>query len=509
MNGVSRNVVTRGSVQHGFAALLATALLWMGAHVVAQPVGWTQVAPILVTNNSTTAVTGYQLRMVLDTSTLAPNAADLRFGADSAGATLLDYWIESGAGTANTVVWVKLPALAASGTLTIFRFGGNPSAASASTVNVFDFVDQIANSSTNWVSGGASGAVANSQRGFSFTPKEDVLLTNFGMNVPNSSTRYVTLFNAATQAKVAQKQVTAVAGLYTSSYLSGTVEMPFWLTGGTQYVLTVYSGSSDAYFFGASTQINPKLTYGEMRYCNTCTQDTFPLNSVANFHYGYPDFLFRTKKALTPSPTYDLNALARVDVASFGPGAGAVTSNVGGISCRATCTAWVLNNATVTFTAAPDLGSSFLRWTGATCNEGATSSTCTTSVGNALALRAVFAKSVLNIDNSSAATAYDATTDGVILLRYLLGYRDAALTDNALGTVGSTPLRTSSEILLYLNVAQTLLDVDGDGQTLAMSDGVMILRGLLGLPAASIAAGAKRGSRSDDDIALWISALKP
>ena len=51
---------------------------------------------------------------------------------------------------------MKLPALAASGTLTIYMFSGKPSATSASTLNVFDYTDVTANSATNQVASGGS-----------------------------------------------------------------------------------------------------------------------------------------------------------------------------------------------------------------------------------------------------------------------------------------------------------------------------------------------------------------
>ena len=38
----------------------------------------------------------------------------------------------------------------------------------------------------------------------------------------------------------------------------------------------------------------------------------------------------------------------------------------------------------------------------------------------------------LDIDDSAPARKYDAASDGVLLLRYLLGYRDAALTGGAM-----------------------------------------------------------------------------
>ena len=43
--------------------------------------------------------------------------------------------------------------------------------------------------------------------------------------------------------------------------------------------------------------MSSKLTYGDMRYCNSCTENTFPTGFLSNYHYGYPDFQFRTKQA--------------------------------------------------------------------------------------------------------------------------------------------------------------------------------------------------------------------
>jgi hypothetical protein len=124
----------------------------------------------------------------------------------------------------------------------------------------------------------------------------------------------------------------------------------------------------------------------------------------------------------------------------------------------------------------------------------------------------VAAQSLLNVDNSSPNTIYDAPTDGTLIVRYLLGYRGAALTAGALG-VGSN-LRNAAQIEAYLADLAELFDVDGDGKTLPMTDGLMILRRML-MPtlstanAATITANAKNSSRSDADIVNAIDALKP
>lgn len=122
---------------------------------------------------------------------------------------------------------------------------------------------------------------------------------------------------------------------------------------------------------------------------------------------------------------------------------------------------------------------------------------------------------ILNIDNSAPSTTYDAATDGVLLVPYLLGYRGTALIANARGT--GVALRTATEIEAHIATNLALFDVDGDGQTLALTDGVMILRRLLNPAAltsnvaamAAITANAKRGALSDAAVVIAIDALKP
>ena len=287
--------------------MLSVSCLGFGAVPAhAQPVGWTQVRPIVVTENSGAPLSGYQLRMVVDTSAMAPGAADLRFGTDTAGTSILEHWIESGAGTANTVVWVKLASIAASAQTLVYQFSGNPAATDASSIDVFDYDSVVNNSATLQVANGGMGGVTDSQRGFRFQPNEDILLVSLGKREPNGTTRYITLFDAGSQGKLAQMQVSGPAAIY--SYRD--LQQPMWLNQGVQYVLSIYQGSSDGYYYGTSSQINPKLTYLDMRYCNNCTQDTFPTNELSNFHYGYPDFQFRTRQQVSVAPTWAYAALA-------------------------------------------------------------------------------------------------------------------------------------------------------------------------------------------------------
>lgn len=270
----------------------------------AQLPGWSHNQPILIKENSGTQVLNYQLSLIINTQTLMANGElltsgdDLRFTSTCDGGTNYNYWIESGLNTPTTKIWVKIDTLPAGGYKTIYMQYGSASATAQSAIIGTFFGPH---SATDSVSGGAAGGVTNSQRGIRFAANEDLLVTAFGKNEPNGTTRYVTLFDNATQAILRQEQISGPAAQYSYQNISS----PIWLTQGTQYVLEMYQGNTDGYYFGPNTtQIGQHLTYLDMRYCNGCDQNTFPQNYLNTIHYGYPDLWYFSKTNVNPEPTY-------------------------------------------------------------------------------------------------------------------------------------------------------------------------------------------------------------
>src|SRR5437764_900029 len=94
-----------------------------------------------------------------------------------------------------------------------------------------------------------------------------------------------------------------------------------------------------------------------------------------------------------------------------------------------------------------------------------------TSAGNFTTLA-----KVLDIDGNQG---FDALTDGMIILRYLSGETGAALTAGATGP-GATRIDPTL-VQTYLDLIHPQLDVDGDGQINAATDGLLIMRWLAGL----------------------------
>ncbi|HEV8537995.1 MAG TPA: DUF2341 domain-containing protein [Bacteroidota bacterium] len=299
-----------------WAAAFAAVILCFGVpeSSLAQPPGWLYSKRAVITETSGSTLTDYQVALTLNTQALIlalqmnADGSDIRFSLDKPGTQLLDYWIESGINTPTTKIWVRVDQLLANDTKSIFLAYGNPGATAASTLSTFDGP----NSSTDSVASGAPGGVGNSQRGFRFAPTEDLLVTSFGKNEPNGNVRFVTLFDNATQAIIAQTTVAGPAAQYSYQDLAN----PVWITQGTQYILELYQGAADGYYFGPSAQIGQHLTYLDMRYCNGCSQNTFPTNFLNAFHYGYPDLLYYTRQHASSEPTA---VLASIITASAGP----------------------------------------------------------------------------------------------------------------------------------------------------------------------------------------------
>jgi hypothetical protein len=82
----------------------------------------------------------------------------------------------------------------------------------------------------------------------------------------------------------------------------------------------------------------------------------------------------------------------------------------------------------------------------------------------------------------------EALFDGVLITRWLFGYRGA---DLIAGTVDADCTRcTANAIETHLATLVDELDVDDDGETHGLTDGVLALRWLMGLRDASLINGA-------------------
>jgi hypothetical protein len=92
----------------------------------------------------------------------------------------------------------------------------------------------------------------------------------------------------------------------------------------------------------------------------------------------------------------------------------------------------------------------------------------------------------LDVDDNGQVTAL---TDGLLIIRYLFGFTGAALVDGAIGP--GAQRSNPNDIAAYLAGCETtMLDVDGNGQWTALTDGLMIVRHLFGFACPAVSDGA-------------------
>ena len=89
---------------------------------------------------------------------------------------------------------------------------------------------------------------------------------------------------------------------------------------------------------------------------------------------------------------------------------------------------------------------------------------------------------MLDIDCSGEAKAL---TDGLLVLRYLFGFRDEALTAQAVEGSRASP----ADIEAYLESLEPELDLDGDGVVQPLTDGLILMRSLFGFSGEALISG--------------------
>ena len=160
---LSKNII----VKIFFVVLFLASLVYFGSIVihdsktveaVAFPdafATWHYRKSFTVTNNVAQSLTGYQVKLTIDTSSLISagkmlsSCNDMRFS-ESDGSTGIPYSIESGCNSTSTVVWLKTN-LGASSTKTAFMYYGNSGASAGSDgSSVFDFYDGFDSGSSKW-----------------------------------------------------------------------------------------------------------------------------------------------------------------------------------------------------------------------------------------------------------------------------------------------------------------------------------------------------------------------
>ena len=179
-------------------------------------------------------------------------------------------------------------------------------------------------------------------------------------------------------------------------------------------------------------------------------------------------------------------------VAKSGSGSGTVTSSPAGINCGATCSASFGVGTAVTLTATPSsAASTFTGWLGSGCTG---ASTCVKTLSAAANVSATFALASLgpfnlDVDGNSPVAYATEGNDGLLILRYMAGMSGATLISGGVVS-GDAARNTAAALTAYLDDLKPMLDIDGNGQVDALTDGLLISRYLLGIRGPALIAGA-------------------
>ena len=113
----------------------------------------------------------------------------------------------------------------------------------------------------------------------------------------------------------------------------------------------------------------------------------------------------------------------------------------------------------------------------------------------------------LDIDGNGE---FDALTDGLLILRSFFGIENDSLTSGAIGN--NSVYRSATEVQARIDSFQPSLDIDNNGETDALSDGLIILRYLFGINSSSLIDGvlSPDGTRTNlNDILTYFDTLIP
>ena len=175
-----------------------------------------------------------------------------------------------------------------------------------------------------------------------------------------------------------------------------------------------------------------------------------------------------------------------------GSGSGKVTSSPAGINCGATCNATFPAGTAVTLTATPtSAASTFTGWLGNGCTGASTCTKTLAAAGNVSATFALTSNGPFNLDVEGNAPVSSATAanDGLLILRYLAGMSGAALVSGNVVS-GDATRNTEAALTSYLDDLKPKLDIDGNGQVDALTDGLLISRYLQNIRGPALIAGA-------------------
>lgn len=269
-------------------------LLTLGASsAMAQSLGFAHSQAITLRDTSGVALTNYQVRVTINTALhiargeMKADASDIAFIAPcGVTQTPLAYWVKPDTvNTAATVIWVRVPNIAASATTNLVMLYGKADAVSTSSLDAV-----FSSQRTAFTQNASAPSFANSDlvRGARFQTNAPVILTEIGKREPAGADRTLVLWDALAGTTLYTTNIAGPATDYTYATLPEVIE----LSANRDYLLTIAIPNASQYFLSSDFQTDSALTFLDTRYCNECTASTYPTFIAPGVIYGYPNLRF-------------------------------------------------------------------------------------------------------------------------------------------------------------------------------------------------------------------------
>jgi hypothetical protein len=203
---------------------------------------WKYYKPIVVINNTSSALTNFQVKVSVNTGALISAGKMISTGddiriLDSGSCQPIPYWIESGINTSNTIIWFKMPTLPANAHRTINMYYGNSSASAFSngdsTFLIFDDFNGTAINALKW------NTYATNNGKFSLSNGILTCSTNLEANLRSKAS-----FSSPI---IEESNVTNVTG----SWASMAILVPGTMSGYTMFEGDVTAGTNTMYLSSA------------------------------------------------------------------------------------------------------------------------------------------------------------------------------------------------------------------------------------------------------------------
>ena len=256
------------------------------------------------------------------------------------------------------------------------------------------------------------------------------------------------------------------------------------------------SGSATISYVGVNTGLDTIVASATVG-STTFTSNVAKVTWSTGLHATSIDLNSSPTGAVVGSQTTLAASLVDISVTPAAPISGVTISlTVGSQFCNAITNASGVGSCNLT----PSAVGNFTLTASFTGNSQYTAATVSTRF-------AVTPRLALDIDGDGI---YNALTDGLLILRWMSNASDPALANGAIGT--NATRRTAADIAAYLTTLGSLLDIDGNGQVESLKDGLLIMRYLFGFRGAALindAVGANPTRFTAADIEAYLRGLTP